>query len=487
MRSSDRAATPAGQLGPDPSEPTGPVGPARPSAAGQVGPDPVGPGATGAPGRPLRVAMIGQKGLPATYGGIERHVEEMASRLADFGHQVTVYCRDSYGEVPDQRYRGIRLRRAGTVASKHLDAIVHSATSTVAALRERPDIVHYHGLGPVLVAPLARYASRSKVVLTVHGLDNQRGKWGRLARAVLGTAYRLSGYVPDARVTVSRGLAAHYASRFGRPARYIPNGVASPRHLPPRELDRHGLPPGGYLLLVGRLVPEKAADLLIRTFRRLPTELRLAVVGGSAFTDEYVTRLRQAAGDDPRIVFTGFAYGDELAELYSHAAAFVQPSRLEGLPLTLLEAASYGLPVVASDIEPHVEVLGADAPGRRLFRDGDGDDLLRALETVTADLAAERTGAKALRDRVLAEYSWDSAARDLERLYLDLAARRPAGTGPRTGPVDGTDPRTGTVAAGTSVVDRTPVDGESAGDGPAVTPSTPGATAHVPARRQPID
>ncbi|WP_144420388.1 glycosyltransferase family 4 protein [Micromonospora haikouensis] len=401
--------------------------------------------------RPLRVAMIGQKGVPATYGGIERHVEEMASRLAGLGHEVTVYCRDSYGAVEETRHRGIRLRRARTVPSKHLDAIVHSATSTVAALTERPDIVHYHGLGPVLTAPLARYASRARVVLTVHGLDNQRDKWGRAARTVLGTAYRLSGHLPDARVTVSRGLAAHYASRFGRPARYIPNGVVAPTHLPPRELSRFGLRPGNYLLLVGRLVPEKAADLLVRAFRQLPTDLRLAIVGGSSFTDGYVAQLRAAAGDDPRIVFTDFVYGDVLAELYSHAAAFVQPSRLEGLPLTVLEAASYGLPVVASDIEPHREMLDRDGPGQRLFRDGDVDDLRRALHTVTADLPAERAGAALLRDRVLAEYSWDAAARELEELYFSLALRAP-----RRGEPDVGSP-------------------------------TVGVTAHVPRPRRPLD
>ncbi|SDZ25030.1 Glycosyltransferase involved in cell wall bisynthesis [Micromonospora pattaloongensis] len=372
--------------------------------------------------RPLRIAMIGQKGMPATYGGIERHVEELASRLAGNGHEVTVYCRQSYGAVPVQEYRGVRLRELRTVPSKHLDAIVHSGRSTLAALRERADIVHYHGLGPGLMAPLPRFLSRARVVLTVHGLDNQRAKWGLAARTVLNTAHWLSGHVPDERVVVSRALARHYDERFGRAARYIPNGVAAPRRVPPRQLGaRFGLTPGGYLLLVGRLVPEKAADLLIRAFRRVPTPLRLAVVGGSSFTDEYVARLRAAADGDPRIVFTGFAYGDLLAELYSHAAGFVQPSRLEGLPLTLLEAASYGLPVLVSDICPHVEVVGADGPGRRLFRDGSEDDLVRALRRFTADLAAERAGAIALRDRVSDEYTWDGAARDLERLYLSLA------------------------------------------------------------------
>jgi glycosyltransferase involved in cell wall biosynthesis len=388
---------------------------------------------TGVGGRPLRIAMIGQKGMPATYGGIERHVEELASRLAGRGHEVTVYCRESYGSVPLDRYRGVRLRQVRTIASKHLDAIVHSSTSTLAALRDRPDIVHYHGLGPGLVAPLPRYLARSKVVLTVHGLDHQRAKWGRAARAVLETAHWFSGHVPDARVAVSRALAAHYETRFGTEARYIPNGVAAPRLLPARQIrSRFGLAPGGYLLMVGRLVPEKSADLMIRAFRRVSTGLRLVIVGGSSFSDDFVARVRAEAADDPRVVLTGFAYGDLLAELYSNAAGFVQPSRLEGLPLTLLEAASYGLPVVASDISPHLEVLVADAPGRRLFRDGDADDLVRAVTRLVADPTGERTGAAVLRDRVADEYTWEVATGELERLYRDLLRPRRWG---RTRPV----------------------------------------------------
>ncbi|MFY1637063.1 glycosyltransferase family 4 protein [Solwaraspora sp. WMMB335] len=377
--------------------------------------------------------MIGQKGMPATYGGIERHVEELASRLATRGHDVTVYCRPSYGSMPMDHYRGVRLRQVRTVASKHLDAIVHSTTSTLAAMRERPDIVHYHGLGPGLVAPLPRYLARSKVVLTVHGLDQQRAKWSRVAQTVLGAAHWLSGHVPDARVAVSRGLASHYQTRFGNPASYIPNGVSAPRHVPARHINpRFGLIPGRYLLMVGRLVPEKSADLLVRAFRQIETDLRLAIVGGSSFSDDFVARVRAEAVDDPRIVFTGFAYGDLLAELYSHAVGFVQPSRLEGLPLTLLEAASYGLPVVASDITPHVEVLGSDAPGRRIFRDGDVDDLIRALRQLAADPAGERAGAVALRERVSADYTWDAATRELEALYRDLLVpRRPQLIRPR--------------------------------------------------------
>ncbi|MCA2214356.1 glycosyltransferase family 4 protein [Jidongwangia harbinensis] len=375
--------------------------------------------------RPLRIAMVGQKGMPATYGGIERHVEEMSSRLVALGHEVTVYCRHSYDAMPMDQYRGVRLRWVPTVASKHLDAIVHSATATFAALADRPDVLHYHGIGPALVAPLPRYLSRVRVVQTIHGLDNRRAKWNRAARAALGTAHWLSGHVPDVRIAVSQELTAHYRHRFGTDTRYVPNGVAAPRLVPAQQITtRYGLRAGGYLLLVGRLVPEKAADLLIRAFRKVDTDLKLAVVGGSSFTDDYVATLRDVAGDDPRIVFTGFAYGDLLAELYTNAAAFVQPSRLEGLPLTLLEAASYGLPLVASDIQPHCELLEGDAPGRRLFRDGDVDDLVEALGRVLADLPAEHRAAVDTGARLRAAYSWDAAALDLEELYLDLVRRR---------------------------------------------------------------
>ncbi len=375
--------------------------------------------------RPLRVAMVGQKGMPATYGGIERHVEEMSARLVALGHEVTVYCRHSYDALPMDQYRGVRLRRSPTVASKHLDAIVHSATATAAALKDRPDVLHYHGIGPALVAPLPRYLSRVPVVQTVHGLDNQRAKWSRPARLALGTAHWLSGHVPHVRIAVSRTLATHYRERFGSDTRYVPNGVAEPKRVPAHQIGaRFGLTPGRYLLLVGRLVPEKAADLLIRAFRRTPGDVRLALVGGSSFTDDYVDTLRAAAGDDPRIVFTGFTYGDLLAELYTHATAFVQPSRLEGLPLTLLEAASYGLPLVASDIAPHLELLHHDAPGRRLFRDGDEDDLTAALTRVLTGLPAERAGAAAYGERLCTAYTWDAAARDVEQLYLSLVERR---------------------------------------------------------------
>jgi len=369
--------------------------------------------------------MIGQKGLPATFGGIEHHVEQIGQRLAARGHKVTVYCRSSYGEVPASPYLGMEVRAASTWGTKHMDAIVHSGVSTALAMAARSDIVHYHALGPGLLAPAPRYLSRASVVLTVHGLDHLRAKWGPGAQAVLGSAHWMSGHVPHEVVVVSRALREHYQREFGIDSSYIPNGVEAPAALAPRLIvEQLGLVPGEYVLFVGRLVPEKAPDLLLHAFRHVAGQRRLVIVGDSSFSDRYAGDLRTLAASDPRVLLTGFVFGDLLSELYRHAAVFVQPSHLEGLPLTLLEAASHGVPVIASDIAPHQEVLGPrSSPGRRLFADGDAQALAAELSRTLAPDPDERAGALSLQQDVLAEYQWEKAVDSLERVYL-AAARR---------------------------------------------------------------
>lgn len=381
-------------------------------------------------GRPLRIAMIGARGVPATFGGVERHVEEIGSRLAARGHEVIVYARTNYVEERRDTWRGMRVRNLDTVDSKHLDAIVHSAKSTLAAMRAGVDVVHYHSTGPGLPSPLPRFASRAKVVQTIHGRDSERAKWGRAAQLVLRTAEWTSARIPDETVVVSKHLAEHYLRAYGRRATWIPNGVDEPTVRPPAAIaERWGLTTGSYLLFVGRLVPEKAPDLLMRAFRRLPGDLRLVIAGGSSFTDDYVTDLERQAAGDPRVVLADYVFGDELDELYSNAAAFVLPSFLEGLPLTLLEAASFGTPVVASDIPPHLEVIGADAPGHRLFPTGDEAGLAEALRRATAETKVEREGAAAFRDEVLATYRWDAVADMTEAVYRRLVGAGRAGSG----------------------------------------------------------
>ena len=165
----------------------------------------------------MRIAMIGQRGVPATFGGVEHHVEELGARLAARGHEIIVYTRSNYVAERCDAYRGMRVRQLPTVKQKHLDAIVHSAISTVSAIADHVDIVHYHAVGPGLPAFIPRYLSRAKVVLTVHGLDAEREKWGRGAKSALQLATWLSARVPDATIVVSRSLAEHYAERYRRP------------------------------------------------------------------------------------------------------------------------------------------------------------------------------------------------------------------------------------------------------------------------------
>lgn len=373
----------------------------------------------------LRIAMIGQRGVPATFGGVEHHAEQLGSRLADMGHEVTVFCRKNYVEDEIAAYKGMRLRYLPTIGTKHLDAIVHSGLSTLDAMREEFDVIHYHALGPGAVAPVPRFLSSSKVVQTIHGLDDERAKWGRVSKAMLRGAGCLSARVPQATIAVSKALAQHYATRHGRRAHYIPNGVAEPRFTAANEIvERFGLTGGDYLLYVGRLVPEKAPDLLLRAFRRVPTDVKLVIAGGTSFTNAYTEELQALAADDPRVIMPGYVYGSTLAELYTNAAAFVLPSHLEGLPLTLLEAASYGLPLVTSAIPPHLEVLEDSGPGRRVFLPGDEDALMYALRVTLRSLDADREAAAAFGAGVRKRYDWDVAAEETERVYLRAVAAK---------------------------------------------------------------
>jgi glycosyltransferase involved in cell wall biosynthesis len=381
--------------------------------------------------KPASVAFIGQRGVPATIGGIEHHVEEIGSRLVVRGHEVTVYTRANYTADRVTEYRGMRVRYIPTAPTKHLEALVHSGLSTGVAMlpgAHHADILHYHAIGPSVFTPLPRALTRRGVVLTIHGLDYDRDKWGLGARTALKSAGWISAHVPHATITVSKNLADFYQERYGRHAYHIPNGVAPPvRRAPQLITDRFGLKGGDYVLFLGRLVPEKAPDLLLKAFRNVDTTARLVIAGGSSFTDDYVHQLEVLAARDPRVLLVGSVHGELLQELYTNAALFVLPSRLEGLALTLLEAASYRLPLVASDIPPNREVIGVDAPGGRMFASGDEPGLTAALTATLADLDGARAGAQLLGDRVVREYDWDAATTATEAVYEQVLRRSRGG------------------------------------------------------------
>jgi glycosyltransferase involved in cell wall biosynthesis len=357
--------------------------------------------------------MIGQKGVPATYGGIERHVEELAVRLAAAGRPVRVYCRPHYTPA-DAALPGVDLVRLPSLNTKHLDAITHVALSSAHSVFADADIVHFHALGPSSLAWVPRLAGK-RVVVTVHGLDWRREKWGPFARAFLRSCEWTATRVPHATIVVSRTLRDHFAAQGARRVHWVPNGTPIPPPGPEDPLAAWDVEPGRFVLFVGRIVPEKALHVLLRAHREAVPEWPLVVAGEGHFTDDYVESCRRAAGSAVR--FAGSVYGDDLAALQQHAAVVVVPSTLEGLSIALLEAMSYGRAVLASDIPENAELV--DGVGE-LFRTGDPADLGARLAALLAspDRRAEM-GARA-RERIRSEYGWDRVVERTAAVYDSL-------------------------------------------------------------------
>ncbi len=365
----------------------------------------------------MKIAMIGQKGIPAVLGGVERHVEELSARLAARGHEVTVFCRPYYTSHRGQ-WRGVRLVLLPSIRTKHLDAITHTAFATASALTGEYDILHYHAIGPSSLSFLPRMLGK-RVVATVHALDWLRRKWGAGARTFLKIGEVVAARFPNEVITVSRLLQERFRKVHRRETHYIPNGVILGRKRPVKELSRFGLESGKYVLYLGRFVPEKACHVLVEAFRGLRTDMKLALVGDTAFSGDYLRSLQDAAKGDSRIVFTGAVQGQLKDEAFSNAALFVLPSELEGLPIALLEALSYGTCVLASDIPENVEALrdGNGALHGELFRAGSVDSLRMRISDLLESPGRRRAIGESGREFVLRTYDWDEIARTTEQIY----------------------------------------------------------------------
>lgn len=363
--------------------------------------------------------MIGQKGYPPVHGGIEKHVAELAGRLATRGIAVDIFSRPHYSaangptELP-----GVRVRRLASIPTKHLDAISHSVLSTFAALGGGYDVVHYHAIGPGMLAGIPRWLAGKRTVVTVHGLDWQREKWGRFARGVLRVGEVCSARFPDRTIVVSRALAEHFSRRHGRSTVAIPNGISPPDLRPPDAMRGLGVEPP-YILFVGRLVPEKGCHLLLEAYSRLPAEQRercsLVIAGDAGFTEGYVRRLREAA--EGKVIFTGFVHGPVLDELYTNAELVVLPSSLEGLSIALLEGMSYGRCCLVSDIPPNREA-GGDCVA--FFPSGDVEALRERLAALLDDPRRREELGREGRRRALTEYSWERNADATAALYREI-------------------------------------------------------------------
>ena len=362
---------------------------------------------------PLKIAFVGLKGIPFP-AGIENFTEEVGARLAARGHQVTVYVRP-YVEVGDT-YKGMRIVHLPSINTKHLDAITHTFFATLHVLGGDADIVHFHALGPSVFAWLPRLFGRV-TFSQVHGLDWERRKWGWFARTCLRAAEYAALYFPNRTMAISRNLVAYFASQYGREVDYVPTGVMPGLTQEAHLIRELGLVPGGYVLFLGRLVPEKGCHHLVQAYAGLDTTRQLVIAGPASHSEDYAEQLRRAAG--PNVIFTGAVTGRLLEELYSHAYLYVLPSDVEGLPHSLLHALSFGKCVLASDIEANREAMGECGT---TFRRGDVAHLRERLAELLADPAQVETLATSGRARVHREYTWEAVVDRMEACYRQCLA-----------------------------------------------------------------
>jgi len=363
------------------------------------------------------IAFIGQRGIPPTYGGVEKHVGEMATRLAAKGHEVRVYCRSRYTNVSGG-YKGITVVRLPAINQKHLEMISHTLFSVIHLLLsgKRIDIIHVQSVDPAIFIPLAKI--RAKVVATSHGRAYlQSGKWGKLANTFSKTAEKVFMHFSDRRITISKTLKDYYESKYHREVAYVPNGADSPAINDSQEIEKLNLRKDGYILYVGRLVPNKGCHLLIDAYKSTKTNKKLVIVGGSSYSSEYIKKLKQSARGNDNIRFLDYQYGRVLQELFANCSLFVFPSKVEGMPLTLLEAMSFARLIVFSDIPANTEV--ADGVGIP-FRCGDIDDLSQKLKYALENVSFCYEFGEKARERVKREYNWDKIVSETEEIYYSL-------------------------------------------------------------------
>jgi glycosyltransferase involved in cell wall biosynthesis len=369
------------------------------------------------------IYIFGLRGFPEVQGGVETHVENLAPQLVHLGHKVTACFRSPYvGPQSNREWKGVRVLRLWTVRNTQFETILHSLVCAVVAGFRRPAIVHVHGIGPALVTPLLRLLGL-RVVVTHHGEDYNREKWGWVARTVLRAGEAFGMRFAHKRIVISRGIEKLIATKYRKSCDVIPNGVVF-SDLPAEE-DRVlalGLEPGRYVLTVGRLVPEKRQLDLLRAFSDAALDgWKLVIVGRIDHKDKYADLLASEACVRENVVMAGFQGGESLRQLYAHAGLFVLPSSHEGLPIVLLEALSYGLPVLVSDIRSNLEVVSNPA---QVFRMGDIQELSTKITVMTA-VKLDPSQREALRHDCFDRYDWQEIAQRTSAAYNELLDVKP--------------------------------------------------------------
>lgn len=369
----------------------------------------------------LNIAMLGHKRIPSREGGVEIVVEELATRMVRDGNAVTCYNRNGhhvsgkeFDTAETDNYKGVKLVTVPTVDKKGLAAMTASVSAAIKCSFGKYDIVHFHAEGPCAMIWLPKMFGK-KCIATIHGLDHQRAKWGKLAGIYIMAGEKCAVKHADHIIVLSQGVKDYFKQTYNRDTVFIPNGVNRPTVLRADMItSEYNLKKDDYILFLGRLVPEKGVAYLIDAYNKLNTTKKLVIAGGSSDTDEYTNLLKDKAKGNENIIFTGFVQGQILEELYSNAYIYCLPSDLEGMPLSLLEAMSYGNCCVTSDISECSEVVKDKAI---TFKKGNINDLAEKLQTLCDDSALTQSYKDSSADYICNKYNWDKITTETLNLY----------------------------------------------------------------------
>ena len=372
-------------------------------------------------GEGLKIAMFGQKRL-SREGGVEIVVKELCTRMAQQGCQVTCYNRSGhhvsgaeYDGVDKTEYKEITQKYVPTIEKKGLAAVSSSFFAALYSAFGRYDVVHIHAEGPAFFCWLPELFGK-RVVVTIHGIDWQREKW----QSGFGSKFIRQGEknavkYADEIIVLSKGVQDYFKETYGRETHFIPNGVNRPEIREAKLItDNFGLEKDSYILFLGRLVPEKGIRYLVGAFKNVKTDKKLVIAGGSSDTDSFMEELKELARGDDRIFFTGFVQGAMLDELYSNAYIYTLPSDLEGMPLSLLEAMSYGNCCLVSDIPECTEVVEDKA---LIFKKADVQDLQEKLQDACDHPEKVDEHKEQAADFICKKYNWDEVVKETMKLY----------------------------------------------------------------------
>ena len=369
----------------------------------------------------LNIAMLGHKRIPSREGGIEIVVEELSTRMVKLGHSVTCFNRSGHhvsGKEFDggsiKEYKGVKLKSVITINRKGLAAMTSSFFGAIFTALGKYDVVHFHAEGPCAMLWLPKLLGK-RCIATIHGIDWQRAKWGGFASKYIKFGEKVAAKYADEIIVLSEGVQKYFMDTYGRKTVFIPNGVNRPILRSPQLIkEKYGLDKDGYILFLGRLVPEKGITYLIEAFKGVTTDKKLVIAGGSSDTDAFMQELKRLAEGNDQIVFTGFVQGQMLEELYSNAYVYTLPSDLEGMPLSLLEAMSYGNCCLTSDIAECEEVVEDKAI---LFKKSDIDDLKEKLQYACDNPDAVKKLKDEAADFICGKYNWDDVVEQTLKLY----------------------------------------------------------------------